>query len=135
MDKIWDRKSFEVGGHWPLWRGWKKRMTMQNRQKSNAKFKKKKIGCIRLLFTHICALPIFVPYPYLCLTHICALPIFVPYPYLCLTCIFELQNSSSVIFLSLSIRPAWCIPIPNARVSFTFVSFTPVIMFSIWNIE
>jgi len=23
MDKIWDRKSFEVGGHWPLWRGWK----------------------------------------------------------------------------------------------------------------
>ena len=25
MDKIWDRKSFEVGGHWPLWRGLKKR--------------------------------------------------------------------------------------------------------------
>jgi len=24
MDKIWDRKSFEVGGHWQLWRGWKK---------------------------------------------------------------------------------------------------------------
>jgi len=22
MYKIWDRKSFEVGGHWPLWRGW-----------------------------------------------------------------------------------------------------------------
>jgi len=22
MDKIWDRKSFEDGGHWPLWRGW-----------------------------------------------------------------------------------------------------------------
>ena len=21
MDKIWDRKSFVVGGHWPLWRG------------------------------------------------------------------------------------------------------------------
>ena len=21
MDKIWDRKSFEVGGHWPLWGG------------------------------------------------------------------------------------------------------------------
>ena len=39
MDKIWDRKSFEVGGHWPLWRGWKKRMTTQNRQKSNAKIK------------------------------------------------------------------------------------------------
>jgi len=30
MDKIWDRKSFEVG-HWPLWRGWKKGMTTQNR--------------------------------------------------------------------------------------------------------
>ena len=39
MDKIWDRKSFEVGGHWPLWRGWKKRMTTQKRQKSNAKNK------------------------------------------------------------------------------------------------
>ena len=37
MDEIWDRKSFEVGGHWPLWRGWKHRMTTQNRQKSNAK--------------------------------------------------------------------------------------------------
>jgi len=21
VDKIWDRKSFEVRGHWPLWRG------------------------------------------------------------------------------------------------------------------
>jgi len=36
MDKIWDRKSFEVGGHWPLCRGWKNRMTTQNRQKSTA---------------------------------------------------------------------------------------------------
>jgi len=26
MDQIWDGKSFEVGGHWPLWWGWKKRM-------------------------------------------------------------------------------------------------------------
>ena len=24
MEKIWDRKSFEVGGHWPLWQGYKK---------------------------------------------------------------------------------------------------------------
>ena len=24
MDKIWDRKSFDVGGHWPLWWGMKK---------------------------------------------------------------------------------------------------------------
>ena len=36
MDNIWDRKSFEVGGHWLLWRGWKKRMTTRKRQKSNA---------------------------------------------------------------------------------------------------
>ena len=21
MDKIWDGKSFKVGGHWPLWWG------------------------------------------------------------------------------------------------------------------
>ena len=21
IDQIWDGKSFEVGGHWPLWRG------------------------------------------------------------------------------------------------------------------
>ena len=21
MDKIWERKSFKVGGRWPLWRG------------------------------------------------------------------------------------------------------------------
>jgi len=27
MDIIWDRKSFEVGGHCPMWRRWKKRMT------------------------------------------------------------------------------------------------------------
>jgi len=37
MDKIWDRKSFEVGGHWLLWLGWKKQMTTQNWQKSNDK--------------------------------------------------------------------------------------------------
>ena len=24
MDKIWDRKPFKVGGHWPLWWGMKK---------------------------------------------------------------------------------------------------------------
>ena len=24
MDKIWERKSFEVGGRWPLWQGMKK---------------------------------------------------------------------------------------------------------------
>ena len=40
MDKIWDRKSFEVGDYWPLWRGWKNQMTTQNRQ-SDAKNKTK----------------------------------------------------------------------------------------------
>ena len=39
MDKIWDRKSKSEVIHWPLWRGWKKRMTTQNQQKSNAKKK------------------------------------------------------------------------------------------------
>ena len=37
MDNIWDRKSFEVGDHWPLWQGWNNRMTTQNQQTSNAK--------------------------------------------------------------------------------------------------
>jgi len=23
VDKIWYRNPFGVGGHWPLWRGWK----------------------------------------------------------------------------------------------------------------
>ena len=32
MDKILDRKSFEVRGHWPLWRGRKKQMTTQTQQ-------------------------------------------------------------------------------------------------------
>jgi len=36
MDKICDRKFFLVGGHWSLWKGWKKRKTTQNRQKLNA---------------------------------------------------------------------------------------------------
>ena len=48
MNKIWDIKSFEVGGHWPLWRRGKKRMTTQNRQKSNAK-QDKKIGLRTIL--------------------------------------------------------------------------------------
>ena len=53
MDKIWDRKSFEVGGHWPLWQGRKKRMTTQNRHKSNAKKKKKIIQSGISLFLNI----------------------------------------------------------------------------------
>ena len=42
MDKIWDRKSFEVRGHWLLWREWKNRMTTQNQQKLNAEKNTKK---------------------------------------------------------------------------------------------
>ena len=44
MDKIWDRKSFEVGGHWPLWRRWKNewprrtdKSRMLKKQKNNNK--------------------------------------------------------------------------------------------------
>ena len=36
--------SFKVGGHWPLWRGWKNRMITQDRQKSNTKKHKKKLS-------------------------------------------------------------------------------------------
>ena len=39
MGKIWDRKSFEVGGSLAAVVGMKKQMTTQNRQKSNAKKK------------------------------------------------------------------------------------------------
>ena len=31
MDKIWDRKSFEVGGHWPLWQNRQKRRTLKSK--------------------------------------------------------------------------------------------------------
>jgi len=34
MDNIWDRK---VGGHWPLWRGWKTEWARRTDKKSNAK--------------------------------------------------------------------------------------------------
>ena len=37
MDKIWDRKSFEVGGHWRCGGHEKTRMTTQNRQKVESK--------------------------------------------------------------------------------------------------
>ena len=40
MDKIWDGKSFKVGGHWPLWWEWKK----PNGHAEPTK-KKKKILC------------------------------------------------------------------------------------------
>ena len=51
MGKLWDRKSFEVGGHWPLWRGWKNRVTTQNRQKSNAKNNNKKNNFDKVYFS------------------------------------------------------------------------------------
>ena len=37
MDKIWDRKSFEVGGHWQLWRGFQTNDHVEPTKKSNAK--------------------------------------------------------------------------------------------------
>ena len=37
MAKIWDRKSFEVGGHWPLWGGEKTKCPRRTEKKSNAK--------------------------------------------------------------------------------------------------
>jgi len=44
MDKIWDRKSFEVGGHcMAVVAGMKKQMSTQNQQKSNAKKIKKSL--------------------------------------------------------------------------------------------
>mgnify|MGYP000169787474 CR=1 FL=1 len=53
MDKIWNGKSFEVGDHWPLWRGRKKRMIMPNRQKSNAKNKYEKMfTCKGIIMTN-----------------------------------------------------------------------------------
>ena len=42
MDKSWDRKSFEVGGHWPLWRGMKKPNDHAEPTKSNVKNRKRK---------------------------------------------------------------------------------------------
>ena len=58
MDKYWDRKSFEVGGHWPLWRGWNNRMTTKNRQKSNAK-KQNKTVCM-WCFVVVCVVVVVI---------------------------------------------------------------------------
>jgi len=33
MDKIWDRKSFEVRSHWPLWQGWKNKLPCRTNAK------------------------------------------------------------------------------------------------------
>ena len=39
--KIWDRKSFEVGDHWPLWRGWKNEWPHRTDKSRHAKKNKK----------------------------------------------------------------------------------------------
>ena len=64
MDTIWHRKSFEVGGHWPLWRGLKNQMTTQNRQKSNAKKKNPLTVC---MFLTTCMYQTSNPHTWLCL--------------------------------------------------------------------
>ena len=40
MVTIWDRKSFEDGGHWPLWRGGKK--TIAHSEPTKVEHKKNK---------------------------------------------------------------------------------------------
>ena len=60
MNQIWDRKSFEVAGHWPLWRGWKNkwpRRTNKSRtlKKSIKNYHTDKwIGYLRYAFTDCC---------------------------------------------------------------------------------
>lgn len=49
------------------------------------------------------------------------------------TWILQFTNNSSTVFLSLSCRPAWCMPIPKASVSFRFESLTVNIMSFICN--
>ena len=51
MDKSWDRKSFEVGGHWPLWRGMKKTNDHAEPTKSRTlKYFFKYINCNKELY-------------------------------------------------------------------------------------
>ena len=46
MDKIWDRKSFEVGVHWPLWWGWKTEWPRRTDKSRTLKvFKKNLYSC------------------------------------------------------------------------------------------
>ena len=66
MDKIWDIKSVEVGDHWPLWRGWKKRMTTHNRQKSNAKNKTVHNISLHYSIWHVLLLLLFNAIIYFC---------------------------------------------------------------------
>ena len=52
MDKIWDRKSFEVGGHWPLWREWPRR-TDKSRTLKKRKKEVQRIPIKSSVFYHI----------------------------------------------------------------------------------
>jgi len=45
MDKIWDRKSFEVGGHWPWWQGMKKNEWSRRTDKSRTLKKLHQVNC------------------------------------------------------------------------------------------
>jgi len=49
MDKIWDRKSSEVWGHWPLWRGWK---TVWPRRTN--KSRTLKIFFLKIMYQNLC---------------------------------------------------------------------------------
>ena len=51
MDKIWDRKSFKVGGHWPLWRGWKKTNDHAEPTKSRKLEKTQKTHTLNIVFS------------------------------------------------------------------------------------
>jgi len=57
MDKIWDGKSFEVGGHWPLRRGskneWRRRTDNSRTLKKQNKKQQKPIQVIIFEFQNI----------------------------------------------------------------------------------
>ena len=44
MDKIWDRKSFEVDSHWLVWRGWNTEWPRRTDRSRTLKNKNKKNG-------------------------------------------------------------------------------------------
>ena len=55
MDIIWDRKSFEVGGHWPLWQGWKKKWPCRTDKSRMLKIKNNKIVLYLCMILSPCA--------------------------------------------------------------------------------
>jgi len=70
MDKIWDNKSFKVGGYWPLWRGRKtkwlrrtvKSWTLKKEKKSKTEIPNEFLLLLNHYFVHfsIDKLAIFV---------------------------------------------------------------------------